>query len=93
MWREPTSCCVCFEGQLCTGAGEPDIHTLAARLQEVAAAQVELTVELPADFFASPQVVCRAGAMAAMCCWPDPSEFMYEADPPHLMPSERVQRI
>jgi hypothetical protein len=40
---------------------------LAARLQEVAAAQVELTVELPADFFASPQVVCHAGAITAVC--------------------------
>ena len=52
-------------GQVNGGAGEPDADTLAARLQEVAAAQVELTVELPADFFASPQVVCHAGAIIA----------------------------
>jgi hypothetical protein len=69
----------CSAGQPVGDAGEPDALALAARLQEVAAAQLELTVELPADFFASPQVVCRAGPMTAMC-WPDASEIVYEAD-------------
>lgn len=36
---------------------QPDARALAERLQEVAAAQGELTVELPSDFFASPQVL------------------------------------
>jgi hypothetical protein len=50
------SCAACSAGQPGAGAKEPDAGALAARLQEVAAAQGELTVELPADFFSSPQV-------------------------------------
>ncbi len=55
-------------GQRHSLRGQPDAAAFRARLQAVAAAQQgELTVELPADFFASPQVGHRNRALLLFC--------------------------